>query len=102
MTQDPRNQYYHDDYPKQYQDPPGVQKYMNPQPDCGESSYEGTGQLKGRKALVTGGDSGIGLLRPAEGIAGRAFLLREKGRDAATGVVAPRPPLTINRRAAAW
>ncbi|MDZ5781997.1 SDR family oxidoreductase [Marinococcus luteus] len=60
MTQDPRKQYYHNDYPKQYQDPPGVQKYMNPQPDCGESSYEGTGQLKGRKALVTGGDSGIG------------------------------------------
>lgn len=60
MTQDPRKQYYHDDYPKQYQDPPGVQKYMNPQPDCGESSYEGTGQLKGRKALITGGDSGIG------------------------------------------
>lgn len=60
MVQDPRTKYYNNDYPKQYQDPPGVQKYMDPQPDCGEESYKGTGQLEGRKALITGGDSGIG------------------------------------------
>jgi NAD(P)-dependent dehydrogenase (short-subunit alcohol dehydrogenase family) len=33
---------------------------MDPVPDCGENSYKGTGRLKGRRALVTGGDSGIG------------------------------------------
>ena len=33
---------------------------MTPKPDCGEESYVGHGRLKGRKALVTGADSGIG------------------------------------------
>ncbi len=33
---------------------------MQPVPDCGETSYRGTGRLNGRHALVTGGDSGIG------------------------------------------
>ena len=56
----PLTQYFHEDYPKQYQEPPGVQKEMNVIPDCGENSYIGAGKLKGRKALVTGGDSGIG------------------------------------------
>ncbi|PAE08207.1 NAD(P)-dependent dehydrogenase [Terribacillus saccharophilus] len=60
MPKDPRTQYYHDTYPKQYQDPPGLQKEMNPLPDCGEDSYKGSEKLTGRKALVTGGDSGIG------------------------------------------
>jgi len=39
---------------------PGHQALMNPTPDCGEKSYVGSGRLKGRKALITGGDSGIG------------------------------------------
>jgi hypothetical protein len=39
---------------------PGLAKNMDPRPDHGEESYRGTGRLKGRKALVTGGDSGIG------------------------------------------
>lgn len=59
----PLTQYFHEDYPKQYQEPPGVQKEMNVIPDCGENSYIGAGKLKGRKALVTGGDSGIGRRR---------------------------------------
>ncbi|MCT4707723.1 SDR family oxidoreductase [Enterobacteriaceae bacterium H11S18] len=58
--QDPRNQYYTGEYPKQKQPAPGVQAKMDPVPDCGESSYVGSGRLQGRKALVTGGDSGIG------------------------------------------
>lgn len=58
--QDPRTQYYTGEYPKQKQPSPGVQSKMDPVPDCGESSYVGSGRLKGRKALVTGGDSGIG------------------------------------------
>lgn len=43
---------------KQYA--PGLQSRMNPVPDCGENSYKGHERLKGRKALITGGDSGIG------------------------------------------
>lgn len=47
-----------------FQDPlqpwPGLQSKMHPRPDCGEKSYVGTGRLKGRHALITGGDSGIG------------------------------------------
>lgn len=56
----PKNQYTTENFPKQYQEPPGLQTEMNPKPDCGETSYVGSGKLKGRKALVTGGDSGIG------------------------------------------
>ncbi|MCA1038361.1 SDR family oxidoreductase [Bacillus infantis] len=59
--ENPLKQFFNGDFPKQYQEPPGVQNEMkDPQPDCGEKSYKGTGRLKGRKALVTGGDSGIG------------------------------------------
>jgi NAD(P)-dependent dehydrogenase (short-subunit alcohol dehydrogenase family) len=59
--ENPLKQFFNGDFPKQYQEPHGVQSEMkDPQPDCGEKSYKGTGRLKGRKALVTGGDSGIG------------------------------------------
>lgn len=58
--QDPTKQYYAGDYPQQKQPYPGVQAKMDPVPDCGENSYVGSGRLKDRKALVTGGDSGIG------------------------------------------
>jgi NAD(P)-dependent dehydrogenase (short-subunit alcohol dehydrogenase family) len=46
--------------PAQPQQPPGRQSLMKPVPDCGESSYRGTGRLKGKSAVITGGDSGIG------------------------------------------
>ncbi|MDF2779511.1 MAG: oxidoreductase [Enterobacteriaceae bacterium] len=58
--QDPTTQYYTEGFPKQKQPAPGVQAKMDPVPDCGEKSYIGSGRLKDRKALVTGGDSGIG------------------------------------------
>lgn len=58
--QDPRTQYFTGEYPKQKQPAPGVQAKMDPVPDCGERTYVGSGRLKGRRALVTGGDSGIG------------------------------------------
>jgi hypothetical protein len=58
--QDPRTQYFTGEYPKQKQPAPGVQAKMDPVPDCGERTYIGSGRLKGRRALVTGGDSGIG------------------------------------------
>jgi NAD(P)-dependent dehydrogenase (short-subunit alcohol dehydrogenase family) len=47
-------------FPKQQQQVPGVQSPMNPVPDCGENSYRGSGRLTGKRAVITGGDSGIG------------------------------------------
>ncbi|MBO3085778.1 SDR family oxidoreductase [Cellulomonas fengjieae] len=47
-------------FPAQQQQPPGLTEPMTPAPDHGESSYQGSGLLGGRKALITGGDSGIG------------------------------------------
>lgn len=47
-------------FPGQRQPEPGLTSEMTPRPDHGEDSYVGTGRLQGRKALVTGGDSGIG------------------------------------------
>ena len=47
-------------FPKQQQEVPGVQSKMDPVPDCGEDSYRGSGRLTGKRAVITGGDSGIG------------------------------------------
>ena len=47
-------------FPEQRQPWPALQSKMTPRPDCGETSYKGSGRLAGRKALLTGGDSGIG------------------------------------------
>ena len=58
--QDPREQYPKPPFPKQRQSAPGLAQRMEPAPDHGEESYRGSGRLKGRKALITGGDSGIG------------------------------------------
>ncbi|WP_027483389.1 SDR family oxidoreductase [Deinococcus pimensis] len=60
MTQDPTRKYPAPPFPRQPQDAPGDTHAMNPAPDHGERSYRGTGRLAGRKALITGGDSGIG------------------------------------------
>ncbi|WP_191931488.1 SDR family oxidoreductase [Arthrobacter bussei] len=46
--------------PVQQQDPPGTTDAMDPAPDHGEQSYRGSGRLAGKKAVITGGDSGIG------------------------------------------
>ena len=46
--------------PAQQQEVPGTQSAMDPTPDCGESSYRGSGKLTGKVAVITGGDSGIG------------------------------------------
>ncbi|MEH2460644.1 SDR family oxidoreductase [Nostoc sp.] len=58
--QDPRLQYPGPPFPRQPQPAPGLAQQMNPQPDHGEESYTGCGKLANRKALITGGDSGIG------------------------------------------
>jgi NAD(P)-dependent dehydrogenase (short-subunit alcohol dehydrogenase family) len=47
-------------FPDQQQPVPGIQSEMEPVPDCGEQSYRGSGKLTGKKAVITGGDSGIG------------------------------------------
>jgi NAD(P)-dependent dehydrogenase (short-subunit alcohol dehydrogenase family) len=60
ITKDPRDQYPKPPFPEQKQDSPGIQAEMNPQPDYGLQSYKGTGKLKGKVALITGADSGIG------------------------------------------
>lgn len=57
---DPRDAYPRPPFPSQPQDSTGSIFDMKPQPDHGEESYKGFGRMKGRKALVTGGDSGIG------------------------------------------
>jgi len=46
--------------PKQQQEMPGYTSRMKPVPDHGESTYKGSGRLTGRRAVITGGDSGIG------------------------------------------
>jgi len=59
--QDPTKQYPKSDQEFQQRQPgPGLEKDMRPVPDAGEQTYRGSGRLTGRKAIVTGADSGIG------------------------------------------
>jgi NAD(P)-dependent dehydrogenase (short-subunit alcohol dehydrogenase family) len=57
---DPTTKYPRPPFPEQHQPWPGLVSKMQPRPDHGETSYRGAGRLKGRKALITGGDSGMG------------------------------------------
>lgn len=56
----PLTAYHTGGFDEQPQESPGLQSKMHPYPDCGEESYTGHRRLEGRKALITGGDSGIG------------------------------------------
>src|ERR1700692_3628808 len=58
--QDPAAKYPRPPYKRQSQPWPGLASKMEPRPDHGEQSYRGSGRLAGRKALITGGDSGMG------------------------------------------
>src|SRR6195952_2360726 len=58
--QDPTTKYPKPPFKKQSQPWPGLASKMDPPPDHGEKSYRGSGRLAGRKALITGGDSGMG------------------------------------------
>lgn len=58
--QDPRYKYPKPPFKGQSQPWPGLAGKMDPKPDHGETSYKGSGRLLGRKALITGGDSGMG------------------------------------------
>lgn len=60
VLDDPQNKFTSAPFPEQRQKWPALQRDMKPVPDSGERSYRGSGRLRGRKALVTGGDSGIG------------------------------------------
>src|SRR4051812_37891804 len=57
---DPRSKYPKPPFKKQTQKWPGLVSEMDPRPDHGETSYRGSNRLAGRKALITGGDSGMG------------------------------------------
>ncbi len=59
-SNDPVTKYPQPPYPKQKQEMPGLETNMDPRPDHGEDSYKGSGKLKDKVALITGGDSGIG------------------------------------------
>jgi len=58
--EDPTTKYPKPPFQRQSQPFPGLAGKMDPKPDHGERSYKGSGRLAGRKALITGGDSGMG------------------------------------------
>jgi NAD(P)-dependent dehydrogenase (short-subunit alcohol dehydrogenase family) len=58
--EDPRTRFPRPRLPEQQLEHPGIEAEMRPEPDYGVESYRGTGRLPGRRALITGGDSGIG------------------------------------------
>lgn len=59
-TNNPAEKHPQPPFPKQDQSVPGTEDKLRPQADHGEESYKGSGKLEGKRAIITGGDSGIG------------------------------------------
>jgi NAD(P)-dependent dehydrogenase (short-subunit alcohol dehydrogenase family) len=60
LSPNPHDKYPVPPFPRQDQLAPGTEDQLHPEADHGERSYKGTGKLNGKKAIITGGDSGIG------------------------------------------
>ena len=83
--QDPVSKYPKPPFKRQSQPWPGLASKMEPKPDHGETSYKGGGRLTGRKALITGGDSGMG--RAA------AIAYAREGADVAITTIQTKSPM---------
>ena len=84
--QNPQTLYKQPPFERQPQDFPGSSARMTPEPDHGEHSYRGSGRLEGRRALITGADSGIGravaIAFAREGADVALSFMREESEDA--------------------
>lgn len=77
-----------DSFPPQHQEPPGLESKMDPQPVSEDQDFKGCGRLKGKNAIITGGDSGIGravaIAFAKEGADVAVIYLNEEGDAKAT------------------